>query len=503
MCTASYQREVACGLPPRGAPTVTSLAWAPRGLCIVRAMKRWGVVPLVAALAACSASPSSTPVDGGNDLGAVDAPADATTTPDAPPRAYPMPSAANAVAQTDARWEGQYRFLYDTWGTEVLGDWPTTDFMLGLLRDEPSVFGPQFSNFGFIPDPDDDLPFGLKRGITDRTVVHETCAMCHVGRLPDGRVWLGLPNTSLDVGRFRVEVNRRWVAAGHPSFLTPLAARKALALGPGRFNAESGDYPEVVPADFPPYFTLGRRTALNYMGTGRNVRTEAHFAIFSFGAGSPNDTTARVPFPEPERVESFLAFFGTLDAPPPPAGDAARIAAGRAVFERARCGTCHHVGQIEMDGVTALDRSAAGRERIPGDDPMFPRGTIRTNAQHRVLQDGDAPSDGGTVADGGVDMGLADLIQFILTRRLSVQQTDGYRVGDLRGLAYTAPYLHNGSVPTLDALLRARAQRPTTFARGAFTVDTTATGNGNEGHEFGADLDDTDRAALVAYLQSL
>lgn len=421
--------------------------------------------------------------------------------PDVPPApiTYPMPAAANAVPRTDPRWNGQYRFLYDSFGTEALDEWPPADFMLGLLRAEPAVFGDQFERFGYIPDPDDDLPIGMKRGVDDRTRIHETCALCHVARLDDGRLWFGAPNTRLDTGRFRVEVSRRWVAAGHPPLISELGARKALLLGPGRTNAESGDYPQVVPADFPAYFTLGQRTALNYMGTGRNVRTEVYLSLYTFGAGNPNDRMARVRFPSVERVQSFLDFFGTMEPPPPPAGDAALIARGRDVFGVARCNACHHVGDLARDGVVTIDRGDAGRELLPGADPMFPRGTIRTSALHRILQDGD-----GTVsADAGVDQGRNDLIAFLVRQRLSVNMTDGYRVNDLRGLAHTAPYLHNGSVPTLDDLLRPAAMRPRTFMRGEFMVDTSLNGNSNAGHEFGTELGADDRAALVAYLRSL
>ena len=47
-------------------------------------------------------------------------------------------------------------------------------------------------------DPNDDLPIGFKRGLSDSSKVHETCAMCHVGKLPDGRIWFGAPNLELE-----------------------------------------------------------------------------------------------------------------------------------------------------------------------------------------------------------------------------------------------------------------------------------------------------------------
>jgi hypothetical protein len=85
----------------------------------------------------------------------------------------------------------------------------------------------------------------------------------------------------------------------------------------------------------------------------------------------------------------------------------------------------------------------------------------------------------------------------------------------------SAPYLHNDSVPTLYDLLRPVAQRPAMFRRGgrrfdlrkvgyeepdpgdaAFVFDTAMSGNRNVGHEYGADLNEDDRWALIEYLKT-
>lgn len=81
------------------------------------------------------------------------------------------------------------------------------------------------------------------------------------------------------------------------------------------------------------------------------------------------------------------------------------------------------------------------------------------------------------------------------------------RVAPLLTLRRTAPYLHNGSVPTLDDLLRPSGERTKRFRVGLpaqrFTLDTSLPGNGNMGHEFGTDLTADERAALIRFLQSL
>lgn len=64
----------------------------------------------------------------------------------------------------------------------------------------------------------------------------------------------------------------------------------------------------------------------------------------------------------------------------------------------------------------------------------------------------------------------------------SERGTGKYRVPSLRGLGTRTPLLHDASVLSIDALL-----------------DPTRT----NGHAFGLDLDDADRAALVAYLKAL
>ncbi|OJT18864.1 hypothetical protein BO221_39825 [Archangium sp. Cb G35] len=95
-----------------------------------------------------------------------------------------------------------------------------------------------------------------------------------------------------------------------------------------------------------------------------------------------------------------------------------------------------------------------------------------------------------------------------------------YKARPLNGTWASSPYLHNGSVPTLYALLLPPTERPQTFSVGRweydpkqvgyisagsapFVFDTRVTGNSNRGHEYGVTLPDTDRWALVEYLKTL
>ena len=140
-------------------------------------------------------------------------------------------------------------------------------------------------------------------------------------------------------------------------------------------------------------------------------------------------------------------------------------------------------------------------------------------------------SDEGAGGVGGRNV-LADLNeqaeQFILQMK---QQTDllRYRARPLDGIWATGPYLHNGSVPNLDELLKPAKDRPAKFhagtrefdpvhvgfttqsVAGAFEFDTTKRGNSNGGHEHyrgsGEQQDhvftDDERKALIEYLKTL
>ncbi|HVU50362.1 MAG TPA: hypothetical protein VHL80_06730 [Polyangia bacterium] len=79
------------------------------------------------------------------------------------------------------------------------------------------------------------------------------------------------------------------------------------------------------------------------------------------------------------------------------------------------------------------------------------------------------------------------------------------RTAPLLAVSATAPYLHNGSVPTLRALLEPPSRRPARFPLGAtgFVFDTRLPGNHNTGHDFGTKLKPSEKDDLVAFLQTL
>jgi len=98
-----------------------------------------------------------------------------------------------------------------------------------------------------------------------------------------------------------------------------------------------------------------------------------------------------------------------------------------------------------------------------------------------------------------------------------------YAARPLKGVWAAAPYLHNGSVPTLADLLEKPEDRPQEFPLGhrdydpnrlgfrtdlprdewKYTVRTAEPGNGNGGHEYGTSLSAGEKKALLEYLKTL
>jgi cytochrome c peroxidase len=161
------------------------------------------------------------------------------------------------------------------------------------------------------------------------------------------------------------------------------------------------------------------------------------------------------------------------------------------VYERA-CATCHAPNGAQIGQVTELTEIATDAERLHSFTPELAK---RMNTIGR-----DKPW---------------------AFRRF--RKTNGYANMPLDGVWLRAPYLHNGSVPTLRALLFPE-ERPQVFYR-AYDVydwknlgfvsagaeaeaegvrfDTTVKGNSNAGHLYGANLTAGERESLLEYLKTL
>lgn len=113
-----------------------------------------------------------------------------------------------------------------------------------------------------------------------------------------------------------------------------------------------------------------------------------------------------------------------------------------------------------------------------------------------------------------------------LSLKAPASPTPAYETRVLQGIWAAAPYLHNGSVPSLTKLLKPAAQRVKSFQVGpkydisnvglspnqpagqsSFTVTTDCSnrnsGNSHCGHEFGTSLSPAEKEALIEYLKTL
>jgi mono/diheme cytochrome c family protein len=168
----------------------------------------------------------------------------------------------------------------------------------------------------------------------------------------------------------------------------------------------------------------------------------------------------------------------------------ALVAAGKPLFAQ-HCGSCH-----------ALD----------GQSKVIPIGEIGTDHEHLENWTQAAHADGASDRLG--------------RERIEMVKNSGYLAGPLNGIWLRGPYLHNGSVPTVRALLQPQAQRPRTFYRGNDLIDATGVGflsteaeergrrqfvffdasqrgNGNAGHLYGIGLSSSEKDALLEYLKTL
>jgi len=99
-----------------------------------------------------------------------------------------------------------------------------------------------------------------------------------------------------------------------------------------------------------------------------------------------------------------------------------------------------------------------------------------------------------------------------------IRSTQKFWSPSLAGVWARSPFLHNGSVRTMEQLLSPPATRAKTFQRGSriydtaavgytdegtYKFDTTSTGNSNAGHDYGTDLSSEQKHDLMEYLKTL
>jgi hypothetical protein len=99
-----------------------------------------------------------------------------------------------------------------------------------------------------------------------------------------------------------------------------------------------------------------------------------------------------------------------------------------------------------------------------------------------------------------------------------IRSTQKYWAASMAGVWARSPYLHNGSVRTMEELLTAPAARAKSFRRGSrifdeqamgyrnegpYVLDTTSAGNSNGGHDYGTVLSSAEKRDLIEHLKTL
>jgi hypothetical protein len=213
-----------------------------------------------------------------------------------------------------------------------------------------------------------------------------------------------------------------------------------------------------------------------------------------------------------DTLEPWIA--NRLQPAPYPFGtpDAQAFAAGKLIYEH-QCAACH--GKYGAQG-QLTERTSCMDKPLPTDcsHALRPEDCIATDPARAAAVDSQFAIE---LNDFGADHGLWPSDAFV--------STNGYLCPPLDGIWARAPYLHNGSVPTIADLLSPVAERPETFRRGnpeydtvklgfqtgeasdgrrTFPYDTHLVGNRNSGHDSAGQLVSAhERAQLIEYLKTL
>lgn len=410
-----------------------------------------------------------------------------------------------------------------------------------------------YATFGFITEPGHDLPIGISRrrrfGVDH---VGLNCAVCHTSTVRESanaapRIVLGMPAQRLDLQGFvqfvldctldnrltADAVRGRLPRSGGPSLFERVLLRTGLIdrlklqtlnlrnrmapildptlprWGRGRvdtfnpykaiqFNWDLSKLPEherIGASDFPSIWNQRPREGMHLHWDGDNDSVDERNLSASLGAGV---TPVTVDHDSLKRVRDWI---WTLPPPPYPYRIDAALAQAGAPLYRQHCAACHADARVR-DGV--VSGSTVGQ--------VVPIDAIGTD-RHRL--------DSYTLTFAMNQYGLYPDSPY---RFSHFRKTNGYANQPLDGIWLRGSFLHNGSVPTLRALLDPPEARPASFYRGYdvfdqeqvgfvstvpaegaqrfFRFDTQQPGNGNGGHIYGTTLTDDEKRALVEYLKT-
>jgi len=370
------------------------------------------------------------------------------------------------------------------------------------------------------PYPNNGYPMGLRKAdLLIGKGVGIDCLTCHGGSL-FGKSTIGLGNSSLDIHALFEEMS----AAGGVGVKLPFTFSQARGTNEaGAFAVYllglrtpelklKGDLTELglhddSCEDVPAWWLLKKKKTMYHVGStdARSVRSIMQFLL--------HPLTLPCEFRDAEaKFRDIRDFILSIEPPKYPKPiDAKLAAAGEKVFA-ANCATCHGTYGNEPtypNRIVPIEKIGTDRTRFDNIGPKF---TAAYNASWFAKESRDAWFVGGK----------------------PMRATKGYQAPPLDGVWATAPYFHNGSVPTLDGVLNSKA-RPKRFTRSFVTdeadfdfdrigwkfeeanavdpklspferrkiYDTAERGRGNGGHAYGDDLSAEERRAVIEYLKSL
>lgn len=456
-------------------------------------MKRLFV--LFAAFAVGCAAPATSSADGGRVIEPFDAgPTD------------PEPTCLPAQAVDLERADAGRAFLFDgPIGGELVPRLAFDNLWLVWTSTPPADPAAAIrERYGFVRAPFDNggLPIGFR---ASGTMVRADCLICHVGEVA-GEVVVGAANTRVDLELFVDDLKALARQFGMTPPNPPVVRTGArgvsdiigmtIQLGLRSLSTPPTVNTEIGFQDAQAWWTLRDKTRVYTDGSGPQDAHRTFMATqLAFGT-----TQAALENLEPQYL-ALREYLLTLKPPSwpftqPPADAVAR---GRSLF-RQRCATCHRDDRCERSESVVVSRAMVGTD---------PERSLRYGAN---------------------EVALINLTWF--GAQQPHQATTGYLAPSLRGVWASAPYFHNGSVPTLEGVLDS-TKRPKVFrvrgttradydeaavglrvdvlqvapanpprAERSATYDTARPGLGNGGHLFGDALTAPERADLLEFLKT-
>ena len=388
-------------------------------------------------------------------------------------------------------------------------------------EDEAGRLRMAFSRYGLVPPPADDPVGGevLNYVETDAGWVMN-CFACHGGKVA-GETVPGLPNSHYGLETLTEETRSVKLFTGKPLSHQDLGLmRFPLGGSHGTTNAvmfgvvlDAFREPDMTvnlnrdptaggalvhhDVDAPPWWHLKKKSRLYIDGFAPvNHRVLMQFMLL------PNAGREEV-YAWEDDFRDVLAYIESVESPAYPFEiESGLAAAGEAVFAR-NCAECH--GTYSADPAAETYPEVTVPIDVIGTDRV--RLDALTVAHRRHLKST-------WMSDYGRDP--------------VVEDPGGYVAPPLDGVWASAPYFHNGSVPTLAGVLSPEdrptiwrrtedgydrdrvglevtelTDMPTSDARFAFDARRADTGKTNGGHDFAAELPADEKRALLEYLKTL